>query len=57
VGSGIITNFGTIFMTGGTLRSGTISNRTGGTIIGVGSVLATVINSNGTIMAANLWVA
>ncbi|MEI6085643.1 MAG: PEP-CTERM sorting domain-containing protein, partial [Verrucomicrobiota bacterium] len=56
-------NLGTITLSGGTVQfnaaptfgvgAGTITNRAGGTIVGVGNVVPTVINSNGTVLAAN----
>ena len=48
VGSAIITNFGTINLTGGTLNSGTITNLASGFLGGTGTITAPLIN-NGTL--------
>jgi len=45
VGSALITNFGTINLTGGTLRSGTLTNLVNGTLAGFGTLTGAVINA------------
>ncbi|HXI83200.1 MAG TPA: hypothetical protein VNL17_03820, partial [Verrucomicrobiae bacterium] len=52
LGNAIVTNFGTISMTGGTLRSGTITNLSNGNLTGFGTISNLVVNL-GTITAVN----
>ncbi len=51
-GSAIITNFGTINLTGGTLNSGTITNLASGFVGGMGTITSNLING-GILMATN----
>ena len=47
VGSAVITNFGTINLTGGTLNSGNITNLANGFLGGTGTITASVVNQGG----------
>jgi fibronectin-binding autotransporter adhesin len=47
VGSALITNFGTINLTGGTLNSGAITNLASGFLGGTGTITAPVVNQGG----------
>ena len=52
IGSAIITNFGTINLTGGTLNSGNITNLANGFVGGFGTITSNLING-GIVMATN----
>ncbi|MGA2605518.1 MAG: hypothetical protein ABSG14_14970, partial [Verrucomicrobiia bacterium] len=48
----LITNFGTINLTGGTLNSGTITNLAAGTVLGFGTIASNLVNG-GIVAATN----
>jgi len=52
IGSAIITNFGTINLTGGTLNSGTITNLAAGAVLGFGTITSNLVNG-GIVTATN----